>query len=54
LAALIILLVVSYLYGLKRLAALQGPSIDEFKSKTPPPWQGQRRGFKNLETRLFS
>jgi hypothetical protein len=43
--ALIILLVVSYLYGLKRLAALQGPSIDEFKSKTPPPWQGQRRGF---------
>jgi len=43
--ALIILLVVSYLYGLKRLAALQGPSVDEFKSKTPPPWQGQRRGF---------
>jgi len=43
--ALIILLVVSYLYGLKRLAALQGPSVDEFKSKTPPPWQGQRHGF---------
>lgn len=43
--AMIALLVVSYLYGLKRLAALQGPSVEEFKSKTPPPWQGQRRGF---------
>ena len=43
--AMLILLVTSYLYGLKRLADLQGPSVDEFKSKTPPPWQGQRRGF---------
>jgi len=43
--AMLILLVTSYLYGLKRLADLQGPSVEEFKSKTPPPWQGQRRGF---------
>jgi hypothetical protein len=43
--AMIVLLVISYLYGLKRLASLHGPSVEEFKSKIPPPWQGQRRGF---------
>jgi len=43
--ALIILLVLSYLYGMWRLNNLQGPSVEEFKSKTEPPWQGQKRGF---------
>ena len=43
--ALVILLIASYLYGLWRLANLGGPSVEEFKSGTPPPWQGQKRGF---------
>jgi hypothetical protein len=42
---LILLLVVSYLYGLKRLKQLGGPSVEEFKQGTPPPWLGQQRGF---------
>lgn len=43
--ALILLLIISYLYGLKRLSNLQGPSVEEFEENTPPPWEGQRRGF---------
>jgi hypothetical protein len=43
--ALIILLVFSYLYGTWRLGNLKGPSTEEFKNQTPPPWQGQKRGF---------
>ena len=43
--ALVLLLVASYLYGLWRLANLGGPSVEEFKSAAPPPWQGQKRGF---------
>jgi len=43
--ALIILLIVSYLYGIWRLGNLQGPSVEEFKQGTPPPWDGQKRGF---------
>lgn len=41
----ILLLVVSYLYGLWRLRHLQGPSVEEFKANAPPPWEGQKRGF---------
>jgi hypothetical protein len=41
----IILLIVSYLYGLWRLSQLKGPSIEEFKAGADPPWEGQRRGF---------
>jgi len=41
----IVLLVVSYLYGLWRLANLQGPSVEEFKAGAEPPWEGQQRGF---------
>lgn len=41
----ILLLVLTYLYGTWRLAQLRGPSVEEFKNNTPPPWQGQRRGF---------
>jgi hypothetical protein len=43
--ATILLLVFSYLYGTWRLAKLSGPSVDEFRSNAPAPWQGQRRGF---------
>jgi Protein of unknown function (DUF3159) len=43
--ATIVLLVLSYLYGLWRLQRLQGPSTEEFKVGAPPPWKGQRRGF---------
>ena len=41
----VLLLVVSYLYGLWRLGQLEGPSIEEFKTKADPPWVGQVRGF---------
>ncbi len=43
--ALILLLIISYLYGLKRLTNLHGPSVEEFKENKPPPWEGQQRGF---------
>ncbi len=43
--ATILVLVVSYLYGLRRLARLGGPGVDEFKAGQSPPWQGQKRGF---------
>jgi hypothetical protein len=43
--ATVLVLVISYLYGLRRLAGLGGPGVDEFKAGQPPPWQGQKRGF---------
>jgi hypothetical protein len=43
--AMILLLIMSYLYGTWRLARLHGPSVDEFRAGAPAPWQGQRRGF---------
>jgi len=43
--ATILLLVISYIYGQNRLEALRGPSVEEFKKGTPPPWNGQQRGF---------
>ena len=43
--ALIILLVFSYLYGTWRLGNLSGPSVEEFRNKVAPPWEGQKRGF---------
>ena len=43
--ATVVLLIVSYLYGTWRLATLHGPSVEEFRNHTPPPWQSQRRGF---------
>jgi len=43
--ALILLLIISYIYGQKRLQKLKGPSVQEFIQNIPPPWQGQQRGF---------
>ena len=43
--ALLILLVITYLYGTWRLRNLQGPSVKEFEENLPAPWEGQERGF---------
>ncbi|MBN1581738.1 MAG: DUF3159 domain-containing protein [Anaerolineae bacterium] len=43
--ATVVLLALSYLYGLWRLGHLQGPSVAEFETGADPPWTGQRRGF---------
>ncbi|MFP4457300.1 MAG: DUF3159 domain-containing protein [Halanaerobiales bacterium] len=41
----IIILLISYIYGLWRLRNLGGPSIEEHKDDKPPPWEGQKLGF---------
>ncbi|MFC1600527.1 DUF3159 domain-containing protein [Patescibacteria group bacterium] len=41
----IVLLIISYLWGMKRLNDLKGPSVSEFKRGKKPPWKGQRKGF---------
>lgn len=43
--ALVVVLTLSYLYGMKRLKNLGGPSVDEFLTQQEPPYLGQRRGF---------
>lgn len=43
--ATVVLLAVSYIYGLWRLRQLQGPSVEEYVAGSEPPWTGQRRGF---------
>ena len=39
------LLLATYVIGRSRLGALEGPSVEEFEQKAPPPWKGQERGF---------
>jgi len=41
----VLVLVMSYLYGLWRLKQLGGPGVEEFRSGAEPPWEGQKRGF---------
>jgi hypothetical protein len=41
----ILILTLSYLYGIWRLGGLGGPSVEEFVSGTEPPWESQQRGF---------
>jgi hypothetical protein len=41
----IAVLVISYIYGIWRLAKLRGPSVEEFIAHQPAPWNGQRKGF---------
>jgi hypothetical protein len=41
----IAVLIISYFYGIWRLRNLSGPSVEEFRNSTPPPWKGQVRGF---------
>lgn len=41
----IVMLIGSYIYGRWRLVQLKGPSVEEFQSDSPPPWEGQQSGF---------
>jgi len=41
----LLLLVITYLIGQKKLLKLAGPSVEEFKNNTPPPWSSQKQGF---------
>jgi hypothetical protein len=41
----ILLLMISYFYGVWRLKQLQGPGIEEFEIGLPPPWRGHKGGF---------
>ena len=41
----ILILILSYLYGVWRLGLLAGPSVEEYQSGIPEPWLGQKRGF---------
>lgn len=43
--ATLLVLMGSYLYGVKRLHSLKGPSVEEFQSGKKPPYVGQRKGF---------
>ncbi len=41
----LLVLILTYVYGLWRLNQLKGPSVDEYKRQVPPPWQSQKKGF---------
>lgn len=41
----LILLIITYVYGLYELRKLHGPGIDEFMQNKPAPYKGQTRGF---------
>lgn len=41
----ILVLVLSYIYGIWRLRRLGGPGVEEFEAGEEPPWKGQTRGF---------
>ena len=43
--AIIVILTISYIYGIWRLNDLGGPGVDEFKEGKEPPWDGQKKGF---------
>lgn len=42
---LILVLTISYIYGITRLRNLKGPGVDEFREGKEPPYKGQTRGF---------
>lgn len=41
----VVVLIISYVYGIWRLRKLGGPGIDEFDQGATPPYKGQTRGF---------
>lgn len=41
----ILVLILSYLYGIWRLRNLKGPGVEEYKQGKEPPWDGQKKGF---------
>lgn len=45
LPATLLVLTLSYIYGMWRLKNLKGPGIDEFNQNKQPPFKGQTRGF---------
>jgi len=42
---IILILIISYLYGMWRLGKLAGPGVEEFVAGKAEPWIGQQRGF---------
>ncbi len=45
LPAIVVVLIITYIYGIWRLHQLGGPGIEEFTKGKEPPWKGQNRGF---------
>jgi hypothetical protein len=43
--AIVIALIITYLYGTWRLHKLGGPGVEEYREEKEPPWKGQTRGF---------
>ncbi len=41
----IVILIVSYIYGIWRLKRLGGPGVEEYEAGEKPPWEGQTKGF---------
>lgn len=41
----LLLLVITYLIGQKKLQSLGGPSVEEFQNNAAPPWSSQQEGF---------
>lgn len=41
----IVILIISYVYGIWRLKTLKGPGVDEYRNHAQPPFKGQTRGF---------
>jgi len=41
----VLVLLLSYIYGIWRLKKLGGPGIEEYRENAPMPWKGQTRGF---------
>ena len=41
----VLVLTISYVYGIWRLHSLGGPGVDELRDKKDPPYRGQNRGF---------
>jgi|AntRauTorckE6833_2_1112554.scaffolds.fasta_scaffold65359_2 hypothetical protein len=43
--ATVLVLVVTYIYGIWRLHTLKGPGVEEYRTNKLPPYKGQTRGF---------
>ncbi|MDZ7834415.1 MAG: DUF3159 domain-containing protein [Alkalibacterium sp.] len=41
----VVLLIVTYVYGINGLKKLSGPSVEEFQNEEDPPYEGQQKGF---------
>lgn len=43
--ATVIVLIITYIYGIWRLHTMKGPGIEEYRRGDEPPYKGQTRGF---------